>query len=743
MLQRATKINDKAQIRNAPTFNDAPSLQRKNQFTKPTTTQIKVFSLLEPNSNTQYTILSKRSIAHSLTSTSFTIPFTKFPLQTTITHTALHIPSLPKIPHSINNISFNIPSTPPISIPLSSHLTNEFTILFTKLQLPISITHTTLEIPSLPKIPNTINSIAFDILSTPLIPISLSTQLTNEFTIPFTKLQLPMSITSTIIEIPALPKIPHTINHTSFDILVTPIVRIPFSTDSTNQFTIPFTKLQLPISVTHTAIEIPAMPKIPYSINYSAFNIPSTSTVRIPLSTHSTNDFTIPFTKHEPKYNTSSTQQLTFQGTTHIPWNQTSTISTSPNITFIPSSLPTPSQTLSSPPSTLLDLSKLIPLYLSPTYLSFSNRTIFPLTLPSNFISSFITSLSSTLLLPITFYEPITTVQKPCEKFINSSYLHKAFITNSSLTSFPETLLHLCTFTLSEMTLNLKRFLFPLPSSQNETFSYFNTTHHYLYFAEHINNTTIYTAQSNTFSFYSTYTTNEHSFNCRINAIEYKDNAMRFINFATQQHVWYTYTLPTLYMKHVLLGKAYFVYEGDVVIRNNVNDAKCVIKFAKGNNGEYKGKIMNVMGEVVYEVDGVLGKYMDVSDNDKGKRRILDDKVYKGEMYLKNKIGKFHDYKYYLPLICYEFNNGRDILKDNKLIFNSDTRNRKDIISYEEGDISTAQEIFEQQQQQHTINSTNNTDITETNYFIKTTPSSLAYPIYQLKPSFISSQFPL
>ena len=693
MLQRATKIKEKNPIRNAPTFNDAPSLQRKNQLSNTISPQSKVFSLLEPNSNIQYTILSKRSIPHSLTSTSFTIPFTKFPLQTTITHTTLHIPSLPKIPHSINNFSFNIQSTPSISVTLSTHLTNEFTI-------------------------------------------------------PFTKLQLPISITSTILEIPALPKIPHSINHTSFDILSTPIVRIPLSTHSTNEFTIPFTKLQLPMSVAHTTLEIPAIPKIPYSIHYSAFDIPSTPTVRIPLSTHSTNEFTIPFTKHEPKYNTSFTQQLTFQGTTRIPWNQTSTISTFPNIAFIPSSFPkqtpSPLQPLSSPSSsssTSLDLSKLIPLYLSPTYLSFPHRTIFPLTLPSNFISSFITSLSSTLPLPITFYEPITTVQKPCEKFINSSYLHKAFITNSSLTSFPETLLHLCTFTLSEMTLNLKRFLFPLPSSQNETFSYFNTTHHYLYFAEHINNTTIYTAQSNTFSFYSTYTTSEYSFNCRMNAIEYKDNAMRFINFATQQHVWYTYTLPTLYMKHVLLGKAHFVYEGDVVIRNNVNDAKCVIEFAKGNNGEYKGKVMNVMGEVVYEVDGVLGKYMDVSDNGKGKRRILDDKVYKGEMYLRNKIGKFHDYKYYLPLMCYEFNNGRDVLKDNKLIFNSDTRNRKDIISYEEGDISTAQEIFEQQQ--HTINSTNNADITETNYFIKTTPPSLAYPIYQLKPSFISSQFPL
>lgn len=715
MLQRATKIIDKTQIRNAPTFNDAPSLQRKNQFSKPTFSQPKVFSLLEPNSDIQYTILSKRSIAHSLTSTSFTIPFTKFPLRTTITHTSLHIPSLPKIPHSINSISFNIPSTPPIIISLSTHLTNEFTI-------------------------------------------------------PFTKLQLPISITNTVLEIPALPKIPHSINHTSFDILVTPIVRIPFSMHATNQFTIPFTKLQFPISVSHTALEIPALTKIPYSISYSAFDILVTPIVRIPLSTHSTNEFTIPFTKHEPKYNTSSTQQLTFQGTTRITWNQTSTISTFPNITFIPSSLPKPSQSqlLSSPSSSIsftilcspihthntlllpttpssssisLDLSKLIPLYLSPTYLSFPHRSIFPLILPSNFISSFIASLSSTLPLPITFYEPITTVQKPCEKFINSSYLHKAFITNSSLTSFPETLLHLCTFALSEMTLNLKRFLFPLPSSQNETFSYFNTTHHYLYFAEHINNTTIYTAQSNTFSFYSTYTTSEHSFNCRMNAIEYKDNAMRFINFATQQHVWYTYTLPTLYMKHVLLGKAHFVYEGNVVIRNNVNDAKCVIEFAKGNNGEYKGRIVNSIGEVVYEVDGVLGKYMDVSDKDKGKRRILDETVYKGEMYLRNKIGKFHDYKYYLPLMCYEFNNGRDVLKDSKLIFNSDTRNRKDIVSYEEGDITTAQEIFEKQQQHH--KSTINTDITETNYFIKTTPPSLAYPIYQLKPSFISSQFPL
>ena len=599
-LRRATNITEKTKNDSSPSFDEFPSIQRKNQLkSTPPPTQ-RIFSLLEPDSDIQYTILSgKRSITHSFTSTSFTIPFTKFPLQASITRTTLRIPSFPKVPHSINNISFNIPSTPPISIPLSSHTT----ILFT-----------------------------------------------------------------------------------------------------------------------------------------------------------------IPFTKHKPKYNTSSIQQFTLEGTTRIPWNETSSISASTTVAFFPSSFPKTSpststnisftifsspihnNTLLSPTtltsSTSLDLSKLIPLYLSPIYLSFPHRTIFPLILPSQFISSFISALSSTLPLPITFYEPITTVQKPCEKFINAAFLHKAFITNSSLTSFPETLLHLSTFALSEMTLNLKRFLFPMPSSQNETFSYFNTTYHYFYFAEHSHNTTIYTAQSNIFSFYSTYAT-EHSYNCRMNAIEYKDSAVRFINFNAQTDVWFSYTLPTLYMKHVLLGKANFVYEGDVVIKNNINNARCEIAFAKGNNGEYKGKIMNEKNEIVYEIEGVLGKCMDVVDNNKAKRRILDEKVYKGEMYLRNKIGKFHDYNYYLPLLNYEFNNGRDVLKHHKLIFNSDTRNRQDIISYEEGDIPKAQEAFEQHQQQHTINSNINVDINETKYFIKTTPSLLAVPVYQLKPSFVSELFPL
>ena len=236
-----------------------------------------------------------------------------------------------------------------------------------------------------------------------------------------------------------------------------------------------------------------------------------------------------------------------------------------------------------------------------------------------------------------------------------------------------------------------------------------------------------------------------------MNAIEYKDNAMRVINFTTQPNVWFSYTVPTLYMKHVLLGKATFAYEGSVVIRNNVNSARCEVAFAKGNNGEYKGKIVNEKNELVYEIEGVLGKYMDVvdsknSDNgdsiSKGKKRVVDEKDHKGEMYLRNKVGKFHDYKYHLPLVCYEFNNGRDVLMDNKLLFDSDSRNRKDIMLYEKGDISRAQDAFEQ----HTFSSSNAVaaDITnETQYFVKTAPSSLAVPIYQLKPSFMSEQFPL
>ena len=61
------------------------------------------------------------------------------------------------------------------------------------------------------------------------------------------------------------------------------------------------------------------------------------------------------------------------------------------------------------------------------------------------------------------------------------------------------------------------------------------------------------------------------------------------------------------------------------------------------------------------------------------------------EKFLKNDISFSHSKKYHLPRFSYELNNGRNILKD--YLKKTDSRFRKDIINYENGNLEKSRNV--------------------------------------------------
>lgn len=297
---------------------------------------------------------------------------------------------------------------------------------------------------------------------------------------------------------------------------------------------------------------------------------------------------------------------------------------------------------------------------------------------------------------PIKYYEPLTLMQRHCEKFYYSSLLRTASA-NASRNLFRKSMAYICAFIISEMNLYVNRFLFPLPSVKGDTFEYIDNEKKYIYFSECLsteNQLVGYHCESDLFAYYGD-SRGEWCFNAGTNALEYEEKTERRLRFKEIENYLITYNFPIIQIKNVYNGKPYFTFRGKTSIKVQNFEIYGELEFDKGitshkDQGGFTGKVWVDKGNDVGDMY-IKGNWNEIFQvkNLKDEYSVFETLWQKkNEKYLKNKIGLVNSYDYYLPSFSYNLASRSDKLIS--VLPETDVRNRKDILYYIIGDLEKA-----------------------------------------------------
>ena len=311
------------------------------------------------------------------------------------------------------------------------------------------------------------------------------------------------------------------------------------------------------------------------------------------------------------------------------------------------------------------------------------------ITITKNMISELIKAYTSNQkTLPIYFNEPISMLQKECEKFYYSNLLTKA----SEQKTIEKKLSYICAFIISEISLNIGRQLKPMIPLIGETFEYIDNNLKYKYISEEVQrrpHVSAYYAESDKWKFYGDnknisnfkFITGSYEieFLSKVHCLLYDDELCDFIHF--------TFNKPKTLFKGIFNNKIYYDFNGNVNIKTNSSEIYAEIKFEneKKNTdlGSFNGEIKNG-DNIIYKIGGNWKKEIYITDKDNNNKEILFSIP---EMNFYNNTTE----NYILPEYNCNFNNLDDNLK--KFLPISDTRFRPDQREYENGNIEKAQEI--------------------------------------------------
>ena len=286
--------------------------------------------------------------------------------------------------------------------------------------------------------------------------------------------------------------------------------------------------------------------------------------------------------------------------------------------------------------------------------------------------------------------EPLTQLQKSCEKFFYDSFYKNSL---SLIPSDEKKLSYIVSFLINELSLNIKRYLFPIQPIVNETFEYIDLNNRFKFISEQVEeNISAYYCELKDIKYYAN-NNGYWKYNLLNKVFEYKDREIRRIELKCENEILkFAYNVPILQLKNILIGKPYFDYRGIVNIyinreNNNENQSYAEINFNNNIKGGFDGKIYDKKGDIIYNINGNIYDSLYLIDVTKEKK-ILLWQLNKEEKYLTNKLGHYHDYNYYLPTFSYNLNNDNNNIMKNLPL--TDSRYRKDIREYEKGNLTNA-----------------------------------------------------
>ena len=313
-----------------------------------------------------------------------------------------------------------------------------------------------------------------------------------------------------------------------------------------------------------------------------------------------------------------------------------------------------------------------------------------PLSFPPNLMKEMVINFTQNkTALPVYFNEPLSMLQKQCEKFYYLDLLNKA-------NEEPQSEMRLCyiaAFIIGEIFLNNGRTLKPFNPIIGESFEYFINDKNFRYYAEQVCHkppVTAFVGENPNFELYGD-TLGNTSFKFFKGCMELSfKNKIHLKLKKSREH--YTYIPPNALAKGIINPPLYIDYSGDVMIENVTNPKyKCELKFiaegwTKDSLGNFEGTVYNE-DNVVYLLGGNWKKNIYMTDpegNNKKELLTLDQNL----EYLKN-----NSEKYILPEFVCDLNNLTEELE--KSLPLNDCRFKKDQKFLEEGNKEEAQKYKE------------------------------------------------
>ena len=330
--------------------------------------------------------------------------------------------------------------------------------------------------------------------------------------------------------------------------------------------------------------------------------------------------------------------------------------------------------------------------FTDPIY-SFEKRLTLPhpLSVNKNLITDMIKAATSKQrTLPIYFNEPISFLQKDCEKFFYCNYLSSA----ASQQNLEKKMLYLASFIIGEISFNTGRILKPFMPLIGETFEYFDNERKYRYFSEQVSrrpqHISAYIAEGKKWKMYGD-NRNTNSFKFLKGCVELEFGSkvhIELYNEETKKWETFIFNKPTTQMKGILTKILHYDFTGKITLSCVTNkDIVCEISFYEERKdspiGKFDGKITN-KDEVVYLLGGNWKQELWYTDKDGNNKETL--LTIEQQKFFENNFEG-----YVMPDYTLNFNVLNDELK--KVLPICDSRYRPDQREYENGNIEKSQEI--------------------------------------------------
>ena len=306
-----------------------------------------------------------------------------------------------------------------------------------------------------------------------------------------------------------------------------------------------------------------------------------------------------------------------------------------------------------------------------------------PETMVKDFVKTFTLKNTS---LPILYNEPISMLQKQCEKFYYSNLLKEA--SNEKIIKELK-ICYLIGFICGELSLNINRYLKPFNPILGETFEFFDNERQFRYFSEQVSHNPVITAymcESKDFVYFGD-TRMKSSFKVFKGAMEILFTNKTHILFKNTQDK-FVFNKPKVYLSGIINGIPKYDYEGEIVVEYvNNNKIKGVVNFYEGKNKKNNEVIVDGIiyndSKIIYRIKGNWNERIYYFCEGKENEEIDIWKINKDEIYLNN---TFKNYN--LPSYSLNLNFINDDLKN--ILPKSDSRLRPDQREYELGNIDEA-----------------------------------------------------